>query len=143
MTSSFEFDYFVCSFIASVSVLQLAFTKAIITNLIFYAHGKTTVTVCLSALFMSFILFFTTENRNVNDFAGGMDANQQALTFLASTIAAFLFTGGICSFKLLNQRQIHSSQEDIGLESLKTITLANLYRTKWNTLKRSISHYLR
>ena len=131
VTSSFESDFFVCSFIASVAVFQLAVAKAKITNLTFSTHIRTSVVLSFAALILAFALFFGAKERNINDFAGGLDANQQAFIFLASTTAAFLFTGGICSFKFRKQPQIRFSHKEVSFESLKTITLANLYIIKW------------
>tara|TARA_B100000749_G_scaffold268477_1_gene246308 strand:+ start:435 stop:779 length:345 start_codon:yes stop_codon:yes gene_type:complete len=66
----------------------------------------------------SFIWFFFVTNRNINDYEGGLDANQQALLFFLGTLSAFALTFIISSIvnARMNNKEIDTEQ---GLGNLK------------------------
>ena len=47
---------------------------------------------CLGVIIMlvAAILFFSTDNRIVNDYQGGLDANEQAVLFALAALTAFI-----------------------------------------------------
>ena len=47
-----------------------------------------TVFLSLLLLIMGFSGFFLTEDRNINDFEGGLDANQQAILFSLAIVSS-------------------------------------------------------
>lgn len=142
MTYSFALDYFLCCFIACVGVLQIATISSELTNLRFFAKSVYGYFFGFSLLVCSAMLFFLSDERNIDDSSGGLDANEQAILFFVSAFCSFLFTSAICSFRS-KARQENNIYEKVSLNSLKSDTLIGVYRSQWTYWRKSILRYLK
>ena len=134
MTFSFALDYFICVFICCSAVLQLAVHRADLSMLKIIRNTKLTYLISTGLIFFSAYLFFTTDNRIINDFEGGLDANQQAVIFFLSALSSFFFTGLVASaFNSSKHKQ--STQNIGGLASYRNHRLIESLNRKWMNLR--------
>ena len=134
MTFSFALDYFICVFICCNAVLQLAAHRADLSMLQIIRNTKLTYLISTGLIFFSAYLFFTTDNRIINDFEGGLDANQQAVIFFLSALCSFFFTGLVASaFNSSKHKQ--STQNLGGLASYRNYRLIDSLNKKWMHLR--------
>ena len=85
---NFYVDYYLACFLASYAVIQIASLTA--THMIprLFQGVSKTVFLSLLLLIMGFSCFFLTEDRNINDYEGGLDANQQAIFFSLAIVSS-------------------------------------------------------
>ena len=134
MTFSFALDYFICVFICCNAVLQLAVHRADLSMLKIIRNTKLTYLISTGLIFFSAYLFFTTDNRIINDFEGGLDANQQAVTFFLSALCSFFVTGLVASaFNSSKHKQF--TQNIGGLATYRNYRLIESLNKKWMNLK--------
>ncbi len=134
MTFSFALDYFICVFICCNAVLQLAVHRADLSMLKIIRNTKLTYLISTGLIFFSAYLFFTTDNRIINDFEGGLDANQQAVTFFLSALCSFFVTGLVASaFNTSKHKQF--TQNIGGLATYRNYRLIESLNKKWMNLK--------
>ena len=134
MTFSFALDYFICVFICCNAVLQLAAHRADLSMLKIIRNTKLTYLISTGLIFFSAYLFFTTDNRIINDFEGGLDANQQAVTFFLSALCSFFVTGLVASaFNTSKHKQF--TQNIGGLATYRNYRLIESLNKKWMNLK--------
>ena len=118
MMSAFEFDYFIFVTVASLGVLQIAASKGNYMGLLFSKSPIASRFLGTTTIVIAFVWFFGSNNRNINDYAGGMDGNDQALFFFIGSMAGLIITLIVSS--LVNWRMVKNptcSQCD--LDSLK------------------------
>ena len=142
MTNSFGLDYFLCSFIACVGVLQIATNSSKLTYLRLFGKVISGYFFGYSLLIFSAMLFFLSGERNIDDSSGGLDGNEQAILFVVSAFGSFLFTATICSFRS-KPRQENNIPEKISLSSLKSDTLIGVYLSQWTYWRKSILRYFK
>ena len=142
MTTSFGLDYFLCSFIACVGVLQIATNSSKLTYLRLFGKAILGYFFGYSLLIFSAMLFFLSVERNIDDSSGGLDGNEQAILFVVSAFGSFLFTAIICSFRS-KPRQENNIPEKISLSSLKSDTLIGVYLSQWTYWRKSILRYFK
>ncbi len=142
MTNSFGLDYFLCSFIACVGVLQIATNSSKLTYLRLFGKAILGYFFGYSLLIFSAMLFFLSVERNIDDSSGGLDGNEQAILFVVSAFGSFLFTAIICSFRS-KPRQENNIPEKISLSSLKSDTLIGVYLSQWTYWRKSILRYFK
>ena len=80
----FHLDYYLCCVIA-------------VSGLLFTATANRNSTAAVMPYYLGIILmltaailFFSTDNRIVNDYQGGLDANEQTVLFALSTLTALI-----------------------------------------------------
>ena len=80
----FPLDYYLCSVLAVSGVLFIVVA--------YQKSSLSPVQCCFGVIFMlvAGILFFSTDNRIVNDYQGGLDANEQAVLFALAALTAFI-----------------------------------------------------
>ena len=85
---NFYVDYYLACLLASYAVIQIASLRA--THMIprLFQGVFKTVFLSLLLLIMGFSGFFLTEDRNINDYEGGLDANQQAILFSLAIVSS-------------------------------------------------------
>ena len=128
-------DYYVCCSISVVGVIQIASNTANLDKFRFIQHQTLNTILASSLLLASFIIFFFTADRNINDIHGGLDGNQQVVLFACSFITGFIANASISSF--VNRSNInHRDIGSIGIERLRQ-------RTYWQILKRPAIHWLK
>jgi hypothetical protein len=89
-------------------------------------------------------VFFVTEDRNINDYDGGLDANQQAYLFVLASFAALVVTMAIGSIRYWHVESEFIVDEGLGSLSrmgyLKALVGSIRYwHRQWKT---QISNYL-
>ncbi len=80
----FHLDYFICCVIA---------VSGILINVSAYRRSSCSIFVYFmgsSLIVAAALLFFLTDNRTLNDYQGGLDANEQAVLFSMGSIAALM-----------------------------------------------------
>ena len=117
----FPIDYFLLIFLSTCGVLQLV---SLWNGLIFLSFAnRLIVNLPLSVVMIigPFIWFFVSENRNVPDTSTGLDGNQQAMLFIAGSLAGLIFTLLITSLRGTNpcNKCEHSPR---GLDTLRKTT---------------------
>ena len=99
---TFATDYFLLVFVASLGVIQLAASFRGLNGLLIFKSPLVARSLGVALAVAAFIFFFTTDERNLNDYEGGLDANTQALFFFLGVLA-----GGWVTFigsSLVNMR---------------------------------------
>ena len=120
---TFATDYFILVVVATVGVIQIAASVGRLKGLLFFKSPITARKMGFLLVVGAFIWFFSTGERNINDYQGGLDANTQALFFFLGALA-----GGGATFlasSVVNMRMTGdgTSPED-GLDALKSTTYA-------------------
>jgi hypothetical protein len=143
---TFATDYTIFVFFATVGVVQVAASLGSLNGLLFIRNPRAAQVAGAVLILGSFIWFFSTGSRNVNDFEGGLDANTQALFFFLGGFAAVGFT--LLASSLINRRMNGLEPEPhAGLDSLRhttylravTHSLALLWRQCRTLMNRSSS----
>ena len=120
---TFAADYFIMVTVACVGTIQVAAAVAGLRGLLFL--GRTSLCKALGVLLIAAgpVLFFGTAERNLNDYEGGLDANEQAIFFFLGVVAGLGLTVLVSS--LLNRRM--KGRDDSprgGLDSLRDSNFA-------------------
>ena len=89
---SFAADYFLFTFAATVGVIQVSASLARLRGLLFLPSFPASRLLGIVLTLVSAVWFFASADRNVNDTAGGLDANDQALLFLLGALSALALT---------------------------------------------------
>lgn len=137
---NFTADYCIAVFISTTGILQFAFSLGGFSGLLFLKSAIVARTIGILIALSGLALFFSTENRNINDYEGGLDAPDQALFFSLSALSALAITLLVSS--LLNRRMKNADADpDVGLGALRdcnyAIALARsitYWRGNWRTL---------
>lgn len=92
--SEFIFEYYVFVLLAALGAIQLGAVAGKLTGLLLLKHPVAAVALGIVFIAAAPVWFFSTGERNINDYEGGITANGQALyaflgsiTALASTLA--------------------------------------------------------
>ena len=118
---TFATDYTILVFFATVGVVQVAASLGSLNGLLFLRNRKASQVAGAVLILGSFIWFFSTGSRNVNDYEGGLDANTQALFFFLGAFAGVGFT--LLASSLINLRMTGPEPgPDTGLASLRHTT---------------------
>ncbi len=133
---SFEADYILFIFLASLGVVQLAALRNRLKGLYFIRIPLLNLALALALVSGSFLWFFFSEPRNLPDTGDGLDGNQQAMFSVAAAISAILFT--LASTSLLNLGIVNGDDKrEAGLQALRRATyLSALRRTLAKLWKR-------
>ena len=132
---TFAADYFIMVTVASVGTIQIAAAVAGLRGLLFI--GRTSLAKALGVVLIAAgpVLFFGTAERNLNDYEGGLDANEQAIFFFLGVVAGLGVTVLVSS--LLNRRMKgRDGAPEAGLDSLRDSNFAA-------ALGRSLSYWKR
>ena len=115
---TFPIDYYLLVLAANIGVIQCVASMEKLHGILFIKSILATRILGITISASSFIWFFSVTNRNINDYEGGLDANQQALLFFLGTLSAFALTFIISS--IVNAR-MNSAEFDTeqGLGNLK------------------------
>lgn len=90
--SNFAIDYCILVFAASLGVIQLSASLGNLSGILLTKSRILTKFLGIILMAASFMWFFLSDTRNINDYMGGLDANQQALIFVPSALGALIFT---------------------------------------------------
>lgn len=142
---TFTIDYFILIILASIGVIQLGALYGGLKGLLFSKSIVFSHFIGFSLPVISFTWFFMTDARNINDYAGGLDSNIQALLFFLGAL-----TGWILTIILSSIINIHMKSKDLspfeGLDSLKKTNYFNalIFNLKywWSNWHLRMKHYL-
>jgi len=124
---SFEADYILFIFLASLGVVQLAALKNRLKGLCFIRIPVLNLALALALVAGSFLWFFISEPRNLPDTGDGLDGNQQAMYSVAAAISAVLFS--LAATSLINLG-IHrgGDRHESGLQAMRCATYFSALR---------------
>jgi hypothetical protein len=115
---NFTTSYFLLCFVASIAVIQIGASFGRLEGLLFVKSQTITRVLGVVVVIGSFVWFFSTGERNINDYQGGLDANAQALYFFLGALSGGVFTFLVSS--LINHRMFRRTPSPVnGLEALK------------------------
>ena len=140
---TFATDYYLCVLIAAIGVLQIAFSIGQIRGLLIFKSPIMARGGGLTLAVLAFIWFFSTGDRNINDYEGGLDANVQALFFFYGAFSAVIVTfvvASIVNYRMEGQRETH----DAGLDAVRDTNYAkalahslSYWGKNWRTLTKT------
>ena len=106
MMFTFAVDYFIMVFVASLGVMQTAASIGGLRGLLVFKNPLVARPLGIAIAIAAIVWFFMVAERNINDYEGGLDSNQQGLLFFLAVAASGVFT---CVFtSLLNWRIVDS-----------------------------------
>jgi hypothetical protein len=130
---TFATDYYLCVLFATIGVLQIALSIGQIRGLLIFKSPIIARGLGLTLTVAAFIWFFSTGDRNINDYEGGLDANAQALFFFFGAFSAVIVTYVAAS--IVNYRMAGpSAPRDAGLDAVRDTHYAR-------ALARSLSYW--
>ena len=118
---SFAVDYFIMVFVASLGVMQAAASIGGLRGLLLFKNPLIARALGIAIAIAAIVWFFAVAERNINDYEGGLDSNQQGILFFLAVAASGIFTCVLTS--LLNWRMpcgaIDGERMEIGLGNLR------------------------
>ncbi len=116
---SFAADYYLFTFAATVGVIQVSASQARLRGLLFLPSLRAARALGAVLVAGAAAWFFGSADRNVNDTAGGLDANDQAVLFLLGALSALALT--LVASSLANSRMTSPpGSKAEGLDALHT-----------------------
>ena len=127
ISPSYAIDYILMVFFSSIGIIQLAAISSQLTGIILIRNLNLAKSIAVLLVISPVLWFFAKTNRNINDYAGGLDANDQAIFFLTGVVLATITTLSISS--LVNKKLFDTNHNLPGeLHSLKNSTYYNLIK---------------
>lgn len=141
---TFATDYFILVFVASIGVIQIAASLGQLRGLLIFQSPGVARALGVILAVIPFIWFFTTGERNINDYEGGLDAPTQGLFFFLGTLAGGAVTFLVSSLVNLRMGRGDPSPE-AGLEALKETNYARALGHSlgywWREWRRQMKRY--
>ena len=106
MMFSFAVDYFIVVFVASLGVMQTAASIGGLRGLLVFKNPLVARPLGIAIAIAAIVWFFMVAERNINDYEGGLDSNEQGLLFFLAVAASGILTCVLTS--LLNWRMVDS-----------------------------------
>ena len=103
---SFAVDYFIMVFVASLGVMQAAASIGGLRGLLVFKNPLVARALGIVIAIAAIVWFFLAAERNINDYEGGLDSNQQGLLFFLAVAASGVLTCVLTS--LWNWRMVDS-----------------------------------
>ena len=128
---NFYLDYFICCSLVSSGVLQIAATSSRTYLFCFFSRPMINVSFAVGFIITGLLIFFTTANRNINDYEGGLDGNEQAFLFYVALSASFFVTSLVTSATNRKKNLKDYNCEADSFICLKHDTYVNLIRLRW------------
>lgn len=136
---SFVVDYYLLVSVAAFGVIQVAACLGQLHGLVLLRSRRATWVLGLGLAVAAAAWFFGVEDRNINDYEGGLDANIQALMFFLGASTAYTATLALSS--VVNRRAAAANPEPgEGLAGLRKTTFAralahslSYWRREWRT----------
>ena len=94
---SFAADYFIMVFVASLGVIQAAASIGGLRGLLVFKHPRISRTLGIALAIGAIVWFFAVAERNINDYEGGLDSNEQGILFFLAVAAAGILTCALTS----------------------------------------------
>ena len=136
---TFAIDYFLLVFVSGVFTIQIACTFGGLKGLLLIKSATATRVLGASIIAAAFVWFFGVAERNVNDYEGGLDSNEQGLLFFSAILVSGVFT--FISSSVVNHRmREREKQPGTGLGALTEASYLhavraniNYWRKNWRT----------
>ena len=125
---SFAVDYFIMVFIASLGVMQTAASIGGLRGLLLIKNPIIARALGIAIAIAAIVWFFVAAERNINDYKGGLDSNEQGLLFFLAVAASGVLT---FTFSSLWNWRLRASARDLeqapirGLGALKNASWWN------------------
>ena len=103
---SFAADYFIMVFVASLGVMQAAASIGGLRGLLVFKNPLIARPLGIVIAIAAIVWFFSVAERNINDYKGGLDSNEQGLLFFLAVAASGMLTCVLTS--LWNWRMVDS-----------------------------------
>ena len=132
---TFATDYYILVFVATIGIIQVAASIGRLNGLLFIKSPIVTRVLGIALAVAAFIWFFSTGDRNINDYEGGLDAPTQSLFFFFGSSTGFVFTFVVST--LVNARM--NGEEPSPEEGLDALRDTNYLRA----LAQSLSYWRR
>ena len=138
---SFAVDYFIMVFVASLGVTQTAASIGGLRGLLIIKNPLFARPLGIVIAIAAIVWFFVVTDRNINDYEGGLDSNEQGLLFFLAVAASGALTcilTSLLNWRMVDSRQPRASGElsDAGLGALRHNNwlgaLAQNYRYMFN-----------
>ena len=123
---SFALDYFIMVFVASFGVMQTAASIGGLRGLLLIKNPIIARPLGIAIAIAAILWFFAVAERNINDYEGGLDSNQQGLLFFFAVAASGILTCILTS--MWNWRMRHSASE---LEQVPAAGFGGLKSASW------------
>lgn len=121
--SAFAIDYYLLVFVAGLGVVQIASSFGQLKGLLFLKSDLAARGIGSMVVVATFVWFFSTDHRNINDYEGGLDANIQAILFFMGAMSAMLATvivSSVINVGMSGREFVHGK----GFEELKRSSYA-------------------
>ncbi len=128
---NFAVDYFIFVFMASLGVIQTAASIGGLRGLLVFKNPLVARSLGIAIAVVAVIWFFAVAERNINDYAGGLDSNQQGILFFLAALMSGALTCLLTTLLNLRMRD-NERAPDAGLGAL--------YRSCWG---RALAHNYR
>ena len=89
---SFAVDYFIVVFVASLGVMQTAASIGGLRGLLVFKNPLVARPLGIAIAIVAIVWFFMVSERNINDYEGGLDSNEQGLLFFLAVAASGVLT---------------------------------------------------
>ena len=129
---SFAIDYYLFTFAATVGVIQVSASLGDLRGLLFLPSRPASRLLGVALILGPAAWFFASADRNVNDTAGGLDANDQALLFLIGALSGLALTLSASSIANLRMAPPPGPAMD-GLDSLRRSSYFRALAASLNT----------
>ena len=127
---NFHIDYFICCSFILTGVLQVSATFSGSYLFSFFSRPIINTSVAAILIATGFVLFFSTANRYINDYEGGLDGNEQAVLFLLALAFSFVVVASITSTTNRPKIQKNNSCQNHSYMCLRHDTYLNLIKSK-------------
>lgn len=132
---TFATDYFLLVFVSTIGVIQLSASLGGLRGLLVFKSPIVARPFSIALAAAAVVIFFMTDQRNLNDSRGGLDANTQALFFFLGVLAGGIFT--FLGSSLINIRMNDAgAPPDGGFDALR-------HTNYLRALARSLSYWTR
>ena len=92
MMFTFAADYFIVVFVASLGVMQTAASIGGLRGLLVFKNPLVARPLGIAIAIAAIAWFFVVAERNINDYEGGLDSNEQGLLFFLAVAASGVLT---------------------------------------------------
>ena len=126
-------------FVASLGVMQAAASIGRLRGLLLFKNPLIARALGISVAIAAVAWFFLIEERNINDFEGGLDSNEQGLLFFLAVAASGMFTCVVTS--LWNWRMVGSGVRGDDVERAAAGLGALQDGTWWKAVRRNYRYW--
>ncbi len=119
--SEFIFEYYIFVFLAALGAIQIGASAGKLNGLLVLKHPNAALSLGVGLVVAAIVWFFSTGERNINDYDGGITANGQALYAFLGCITALFTTLAVTS--LVNFRLGRGAKPPFG--GLHSLSEAN------------------